>query len=322
MPTNTSTATSPTSAPSSTRLSTRGSRSSRCSTPDEDARLQPGRVACLFAEVGAGLRKIAERRLHLVERPRHDGPEQRSDQREQADVVQQDPDGAGDAAAPERLDARAHRRRDDERQEEEREDQLELPEREREHDDGADDDRRRRKPGERFASSLRCWPRAGNKKPLQKDAGPMRQPDEQHLLGVAARTRSSSHGRFARGFTLGLGGFVCFVLGVAGDARRRPPLIALGALGARSLRLAVGAHAGRPHDREAVRRPRHPAAARGGDPARPGRHHRGRAEPARARARLRDARRRRARGPVRAAAAPGSLVAPLRPDLSCWSRRA
>ena len=109
---------------------------------DEHAGPDARRLARLLPQVRARLRKVAERRLHLVECARDDGPEQCPDQRQQPDVVHEDPDGAGYATAPERLDSRTHGCSHDEAEEEQGEDQLELPEREREHDDRADDDGR------------------------------------------------------------------------------------------------------------------------------------------------------------------------------------
>src|SRR4249920_406673 len=97
---------------------------------DEHAGADARRLARLLPQVRARLWKVAERRLDLVERARDDGPEQCPDQRQQPDVVQEDPDGAGDSTAPERLDSRPHGGGHDEAEEEQREDQLELPERE------------------------------------------------------------------------------------------------------------------------------------------------------------------------------------------------
>ena len=60
--------------------------------------LDPRRLARLLAEVGAGRRQAAEPAVDLVDRPRHDEPEEAGDQPDEDDVVESDPDSARDAA--------------------------------------------------------------------------------------------------------------------------------------------------------------------------------------------------------------------------------
>ena len=69
--------------------------------------------------------------VHLIDRARHDRPEQARDQPDEDDVVERDPDAARDSTAREVLDRRAHRRSEDEREEEQRREEPQLPERER-----------------------------------------------------------------------------------------------------------------------------------------------------------------------------------------------
>src|SRR5918994_1392978 len=142
-----------------------------------------------------------------------------------------------------------------------------------------------------------CWPCAGNKKPPEKDGGP----HGADLLGVEAP-------RFGVGEAAREGADPW-----PGRVHLLRPRLARDARGPRAdrprrarggpLRVALGAHEGRAHHRAAARRARHAAAEGGRDPARAGGHDRGRAEPARPPAGLRDALGRRARDSVRAAAA-------------------
>ena len=73
--------------------------------------------------------------LHLRHGARNREPEDERNQPGEREVMESDPDPAGDPPAAEPLDARAHRRRNDESEEDERDDELELPERERDEDD-------------------------------------------------------------------------------------------------------------------------------------------------------------------------------------------
>src|SRR5688572_6573783 len=160
-----------------------------------------------------------------------------------------------------------------------------------------------------------CWPGAGNEKPPEKDDGPHEAARGAEMLGVeASRGRAREAAREGADPRPGRVRLLRPRLArdAGGSAADRPR----GARGG-PLRLALGAHEGRPHDREAVRRPRHAAAEGGGDPARAGGHDRGRAEPARTPARLRNALGRRARDRLRAAAARRRLARRAPQRLTC-----
>src|SRR4029079_2656896 len=98
------------------------------------------------AEVGPGCWDPAEAVVDLVDRPRHDEPEEAGDQPDEDDVVEPDTDPAGDAALPQRLHRRPHRRRENEGEEEQRREQPQLPDGEGEHDDAAGDEGGKRCP--------------------------------------------------------------------------------------------------------------------------------------------------------------------------------
>ena len=89
----------------------------------------PGRRLGLLAEFGACLRQTADCLVDLVDRPRHDGPEEAGDEPDEHGVVEPDPGDAREPALREPLDRRPHRCREDEGEEEERDEELQLPER-------------------------------------------------------------------------------------------------------------------------------------------------------------------------------------------------
>ena len=195
--------------------------------------LMPGR---LRAPRRRGLERVGGRSpsasCDLVERARHDEPEQSRDQRRRrrrsgAPI----PTPRGMPRRCERLDARAHRRRDDEAEEEQRDEQLQLPERERE--------RRRSRPTTSVATTaLRAVSFIAGVSRRAQETGnrprrlmvPCGAPQEHDVLGVAAargRARAAARaGARARG-----GGVRVLRDRLAGDARRAAA-DRLGALGA------------------------------------------------------------------------------------------
>ena len=106
--------------------------------------------------------RVGSAEFDLVDRPRHDEPEEPDDHADQDEVVDADPGGARDAPAGKAFDRRPHRGREDEGEEEERDEQPQLPERKREHDDPADHERGERGPLGGLGHSARVFPALGS----------------------------------------------------------------------------------------------------------------------------------------------------------------
>ena len=104
--------------------------------------LDPLRVLRLPIELLARGRDAPEGLAHLVDRARHDEPEEQRERADDRKVVERDADRSWNPPGRKTVDAGTHCRRKNEAEEDERDDDLELPEGERQRDDRDHDDRR------------------------------------------------------------------------------------------------------------------------------------------------------------------------------------
>ena len=103
---------------------------------DEELVLDPGRVLRLLVQLLLRGGNAAERLVDLVDRARHDQPQQQRDRADDRQVVERQAERPRHLVDCEPVDARPHRGGQDQAEEDERQHDLHLPEREHADDHG------------------------------------------------------------------------------------------------------------------------------------------------------------------------------------------